>query len=40
LTVFGNGKKAILLCCLNCRSELWGHPTQCPFCMQPLPRRG
>jgi hypothetical protein len=40
LLVFGDGNKAKLLCFLTCKSELWGHPERCPFCMQPLPRRG
>jgi hypothetical protein len=36
---FGEGNKVKLLCCLTCKSELWGHPDRCPFCLRPLPQR-
>ena len=39
-SLFGTGEKVRLLCCLNCKSELWGHPDRCPFCLRPLPPRG
>jgi len=38
--LFGTAKKVHLLCCLNCKSDLWGYPERCPFCLRPLPPRG
>jgi len=40
LITFGNGKKASLICCLYCKSDVWGHPATCPFCLNELPPRG
>ncbi|MEA2597859.1 MAG: hypothetical protein QOF01_4328 [Thermomicrobiales bacterium] len=38
-TMAGQSKKVHLVCCLNCRSELWGYPEKCPYCLRPLPPR-
>jgi hypothetical protein len=38
-SLFGMGKQAHLVCCLNCKSELWGHPEKCPYCLRPIPPR-
>jgi hypothetical protein len=37
--VSGRSKKVHLVCCLNCKSEVWGHPSRCPYCLILLPPR-
>jgi hypothetical protein len=39
VSAFGQGNKVKLLCCLNCKSELWGHPARCPNCLRQQPPR-